>query len=37
MSNEADTCWLYFLPKLKAAGWTDDQIKEQVNITDGRT
>ncbi len=36
MSNEADTCRLYVLPKLKAAGWTDDQIREQVNITDGR-
>lgn len=36
MSNEADTCRMYVLPKLKAAGWTDDQIREQVNITDGR-
>jgi hypothetical protein len=24
------------LPRLKAAGWTDDQIQEQFPITDGR-
>jgi hypothetical protein len=24
--TEADTCRKYFLPKLCAAGWTDDQI-----------
>jgi type I restriction enzyme, R subunit len=36
MPNEADTCRMYVLPNLKAAGWTDDQIREQVNITDGR-
>jgi len=36
MSNEADTCRIYVLPKLYAAGWDDEQIREQVNFTDGR-
>jgi len=36
MSNEADTCRKYVLPKLKEAGWTDDQIGEQKTFTDGR-
>lgn len=37
MSNEADTCRKYVLPKLRAAGWTDDdQIGEQITFTDGR-
>lgn len=33
---EKDTCRDYVLPRLKAAGWTDDQIQEQYPITDGR-
>ena len=36
MSNEANTCRLYVLPKLKSAGWTDDYIDEQYQITDGQ-
>jgi type I restriction enzyme R subunit len=35
-STEADTCRKYVLPKLYAAGWTDDQINEQRTFTDGR-
>jgi type I restriction enzyme, R subunit len=34
--SEADTCRKYVLPKLYAAGWTDDQISEQKTFTDGR-
>lgn len=34
--NEADTCRDYVVPRLKQAGWTDDQIVEQYRITDGR-
>jgi len=34
--TEADTCRKYVLPKLYAAGWTDDQISEQKTFTDGR-
>lgn len=34
--SEADTCRKYVLPKLYAAGWTDDQISEQRYFTDGR-
>jgi type I restriction enzyme R subunit len=34
--TEADTCRTYVLPKLYAAGWTDDQITEQKTFTDGR-
>lgn len=34
--TEADTCRKYVLPKLYAAGWTDDQINEQRTFTDGR-
>ncbi len=33
--TEADTCRTYVLPKLYAAGWTDDQIREQRTFTDG--
>ena len=33
---EKDTCRDYVLPRLTAAGWTDDQIQEQFPITDGR-
>ncbi|MBM3860658.1 MAG: hypothetical protein FJ395_13540 [Verrucomicrobia bacterium] len=29
MATEADTCRKYVLPKLYAAGWTDDQICER--------
>ncbi|WP_135230380.1 EcoAI/FtnUII family type I restriction enzme subunit R [Deinococcus fonticola] len=36
MTTEADTCRQYVLPKLYAAGWTDEQIKEQRTFTDGR-
>jgi type I restriction enzyme, R subunit len=36
MLTEADTCRKYVLPKLYAAGWTDDQISEQKSFTDGR-
>jgi type I restriction enzyme R subunit len=34
--SEQDTCREYVLPRLKAAGWTDEQIQEQFRITDGR-
>jgi len=34
--QEKDTCRDYVLPRLKAAGWSDDQIVEQLPITDGR-
>jgi type I restriction enzyme, R subunit len=36
MPSEADTCRRLVLPKLYAAGWTDDQISEQRTFTDGR-
>ena len=34
--TEADTCRDYVVPRLKDAGWDDDQIIEQYRITDGR-
>jgi len=34
--TEADTCRRYVLPKLYAAGWSDEQINEQKTFTDGR-
>jgi type I restriction enzyme, R subunit len=34
--TEADTRRKYVLPKLYAAGWSDDQISEQKSFTDGR-
>ncbi|MGH2523055.1 MAG: DEAD/DEAH box helicase family protein, partial [Anaerolineales bacterium] len=34
--SEADTCRTYVVPKLYAAGWPDEQIREQVTFTDGR-
>ena len=34
--SEADTCRQYVVPKLYAAGWADDFIREQMYITDGR-
>jgi len=34
--TEADTCRKYVLPKLKDAGWTDEQITEQKTFTDGK-
>jgi len=34
--TEADTCRRYVLPKLYAAGWNDEQIREQKSFTDGR-
>ena len=38
MSNEADTCRRYVVPKLQAAGWDDEPhaIAEQHAFTDGR-
>ncbi|NLF38090.1 hypothetical protein GX586_01505, partial [bacterium] len=36
MATEADTCRTFVLPKLYAAGWSDDQIAEQRSFTDGR-
>jgi len=38
MPNEADTCRLYVVPKLQAAGWDTDphRLNEQVTFTDGR-
>ena len=33
---EEDTCRDYVVPRLKAAGWSDDQIVEQFPVTDGR-
>ena len=34
--TEADTCRTYVVPKLHSAGWSDEQIREQVTFTDGR-
>jgi type I site-specific restriction endonuclease len=34
--TEADTCRQYVLPKLYAAGWDDDHIREQHTVTAGR-
>jgi type I restriction enzyme R subunit len=34
--NEADTCRTLVTPKLRTAGWTDEQIREQVTFTHGR-
>lgn len=34
--TEADTCRDYVVPRLKEAGWDEDQIVEQYRITDGR-
>ncbi len=34
--TEADTCRKHVLPKLYAAGWTDELINEQKYFTDGR-
>ena len=36
MATEADTCRTFVLPKLYAAGWTDELISEQRSFTDGR-
>lgn len=38
MSNEADTCRKFVLPKLVEAGWDNEphRINEQVTFTDGR-
>ena len=38
MSNEADTCRKFVVPKLQAAGWDTDPhlLNEQVTFTDGR-
>lgn len=33
---EKDTCRDFVMPRLKSAGWSDDQIVEQYRITDGR-
>ncbi|MDX6296472.1 MAG: type restriction enzyme subunit [Nocardioidaceae bacterium] len=34
--TEDETCREYVVPRLKDAGWNDDQIVEQYRITDGR-
>jgi hypothetical protein len=34
--TEADTCRKLIEPKLRQAGWTDDQLNEQYTFTDGR-
>ena len=34
--TEADTCRIYVLPAIYAAGWTDEQIREQQTFTPGR-
>jgi type I restriction enzyme R subunit len=34
--TEADTCRIYVLPAIYAAGWTDEQIREQQPVTNGR-
>lgn len=36
MPTEADTCRTYVLPGLYAAGWKDEQIREQLSFTPGR-
>ena len=38
MSNEADTCRRFVVPKLQAAGWENEphRLNEQVTFTDGR-
>jgi type I restriction enzyme R subunit len=36
MPTEADTCREFVTPKLRQAGWTDDQIAEQRTFTAGR-
>jgi hypothetical protein len=36
MLTEADTCRKYLLPRLYAAGWTDEKISKQKSFTDGR-
>jgi len=36
MPTEADTCRTYVIPGLYEAGWTDEQIREQVSFTPGR-
>lgn len=33
---EDDTCRNYVVPRLKAVGWSDDQIVEQYPVSDGR-
>lgn len=36
MPTEADTCRTHVLPGLYKAGWTDEQIREQLSFTPGR-
>ncbi len=36
MGTEADACRILVEPKLRDAGWKDEQIREQVSFTDGR-
>lgn len=36
MSNEANTCRIYVLPKLYGAGWSNDAIDEQYTFTAGQ-
>ena len=33
---EADTCRDYVVPRLKAVGWSEDQVVEQYAVADGR-
>jgi hypothetical protein len=37
MGTEVDPCRKYVLPKFCAAGWNDEQIREQVTFTDRQT
>jgi hypothetical protein len=36
LTTEADACRIRVLPGLYSAGWTDEQIREQVSFTPGR-
>jgi type I restriction enzyme R subunit len=36
VTTEADTCRTYVLPGLYKAGWSDEQIREQLSFTPGR-
>ena len=36
MMNEAETCREFVMPRLLAAGWKDEQIREKLTLTDGR-
>ena len=34
--SERDICTKFITPAIEQAGWTQSQMREQVNITDGR-